>query len=297
MPMLLMERFFLGTGWVEMLVLGVYAAFIFTKLHDRKISAKWRKLSWTIFSVIFFSQLILGLLGFEKFLMTGELHFPIPAIIIAGSVYRMELSFMPILFLSTVLLSGPAWCSQLCYFGAFDNLAAYSKKLGKKKVLNKNLLKNSFLFLMLVSIILLRVFNAPILYATIGASIIGVVGVLIIIFYSPKKGKMMHCIAYCPVGTVMQYVKYISPFRMKIDSNCTECMLCIPKCPYDALSKEDILKKKPGHTCTFCGDCLNSCHGSFIQYKFFKLSPNQARNLFLIVTVTLHAVFIGLARI
>ncbi|HEY9114343.1 MAG TPA: 4Fe-4S dicluster domain-containing protein, partial [Bacteroidales bacterium] len=84
---------------------------------------------------------------------------------------------------------------------------------------------------------------------------------------------------------------------MKIDSNCTECMLCIPKCPYDALSKEDILKKKPGPTCTFCGDCLNSCHGSFIQYKFFKLSPNQARNLFLIVTVTLHAVFIGLARI
>ena len=47
----------------------------------------------------------------------------------------------------------------------------------------------------------------------------------------------------------------------------------------------------------YCGDCLNSCYGNFIEYKFPGLSPNKARNLWLIVTVVIYAVFMGLARI
>ena len=204
---------------------------------------------------------------------------------------------MPILFISTVILSGPAWCSQLCYFGAFDNLAAYSGKIGKLKIHNKILLKNTFLILMVSSIILLRLFNAPLIYAVVGASVIGITGVLIIVFYSPKKGKMIHCIAYCPIGTLMQYIKLVSPFRMRIKSECTGCMLCVPNCPYDALSKEDIAKRRPGPTCTYCGDCLSACHDGFIEYRFPGLTAANARTLFLIITVSLHAVFIGFARI
>jgi len=297
MPMLLLERFLPGWGWVEVLVLGAYAGFLFIKLHDQYQSARWRKISWTIFAVFFFTQLTAGLLGCENCLMTGTLHLPIPAMIIGGSVYRMEFGFMPILFLSTVILSGPAWCSQLCYFGAFDNLAAYSRKIGQKKIINKNKLKNTFFVLMLTGVILLRVFNTPIIYAVIGASMIGVTGVLIVLFVSPKKGKMINCIAYCPIGTLIQYLKFINPFRMKIQQSCTECMICTTACPYDALNKEDILNRKPGKTCTYCGDCLSSCHGNFIEYKFPGLSPSKARNLWLIVTVVIHAVFMGLARI
>lgn len=297
MPMLLLARFLPGWGWVEILMLGMYAGFLYTKLHNPKTSAKWRKISWTIFAVFFFTQLTAGLLGCEPCLMTGKLHLPVPAIIIAGSVYRLELGFMPILFLSTVILSGPAWCSQLCYFGAFDNLAAYSRKIGRTRLINKNLIKNSFLVLMVTFVILLRVFNLPVLYALIGGGIIGIVGVLIIVFISPRKGKMVHCVSYCPVGTIIQYLKFINPFRLQIQQNCTECMVCTTKCPYDALNKENILQRKPGLSCTYCGDCLDSCHGNFIEYKFFKLSPEKARNLYLIVTVTLHAVFMGLARI
>ena len=72
----------------------------------------------------FFGQLALGIFADPIFLMTGKLHLPIPAVILAGPLYRFEGLFMPILFISTLLLSGPAWCSQLCYFGAFDAWSA-----------------------------------------------------------------------------------------------------------------------------------------------------------------------------
>jgi polyferredoxin len=229
--------------------------------------------------------------------MTGKLHFPIPATIIGGSLYRLEFGFMPILFLSTIILSGPAWCSQLCYFGAFDNLAAYSNKIGRKKITNKNKVKNMFFVVFLAGVVLLRVFDLSVIYAIIGASVIGVVGVLIILLISPRSGKMIHCIAYCPIGTLIQYLKFVNPFRLQIQESCTECMVCTARCPYDALNKEDILARKPSITCTYCGDCLDSCHGNFIEYKFIRLQPQKARNLWLIITVAIHAVFMGLARI
>ena len=296
MPMLLVERFFPGWGWTEIILLAGYAAFLISKLYDVRTSALWRRRSWMIFAVFFFGQLVAGLLGCDKCLMTGQLHFPIPAIILGGAVYRLHIGFMPILFLSTVILSGPAWCSQLCYFGAFDNVGAYSRKISTKRIINRNAIKNSFFVLFLAGTILLRMINAPVVYAIAGASVIGVVGVLIVIFISPRKGKMTHCTSWCPIGTMIQYLKFANPFRMTINQGCTECMLCTTKCPYDALNREDVLNRKPGLTCTYCGDCLDSCQGSHIEYRFFKLSPEKSRILWLIITVTLHAVFMGFAR-
>ena len=43
---------------------------------------------WLIFSIIFFTQLILGVAGVDKLLMTGKLHLPVPALIAAGPLYR-----------------------------------------------------------------------------------------------------------------------------------------------------------------------------------------------------------------
>ena len=130
-PMILAERFIKGGGWAEIFLISIYGAFVIYKMQDPVNVPEWRKITWTIFSVVFFSQLIIGLSGFEKFLMTGKLHLPIPMMIIAGPIYRGQLSVMTILFLSTVILTGPAWCSQLCYFGAFDNLAAGGKHQGR----------------------------------------------------------------------------------------------------------------------------------------------------------------------
>ncbi len=295
-PMLLAERFLNGAGWVEIVLISLYGAFISGKMQDPLNMPKWRKTCWTIFSLVFFSQLIIGLLGADKFLMTGKLHLPIPMMILAGPIYRGQLSLMTILFLSTVVLTGPAWCSQLCYFGAFDNLASRGKTT--REVLKyKGAVKSTVVVLVIAAAIILRWLNAGMLVSTLIAAAFGVFGILIMIFYSIKKKKMVHCIMYCPIGTIVNVLKHINPFRMYIDQTCTLCMNCTRLCKYDALNPQDIKNAKPSITCTLCGDCLSGCHQNSIKYRFFKLRPEQSRNLYIILTISLHAVCLALARI
>jgi len=53
---------------------------------------------------------------------------------------------------------------------------------------------------------------------------------------------------------------------------------------------------RPGFTCTLCGDCLASCRQRSIAYRFPGLPAEAARRLFLVLVVSLHAVFLGVAR-
>jgi len=295
-PMLLAERFYKGAGWAEIILISFYGAFVAFKMQDPKNVPVWRKLTWTIFSVIFFTQLIIGLSGFEKFLMTGKLHLPIPMMIIGGPIYRAQLSVMTILFLSTVVLTGPAWCSHLCYFGAFDNLAS-SGKTSRVILKHKAAIKSTILILVIAMALILRWFNISILLSTLIAAAFGVTGIAIMILFSIKTKKMLHCALYCPVGTVVNVFKHVNPFRMYIDKSCTLCMNCTKFCKYDALNINDIKNSKPSVACTLCGDCLAGCHHDSIKYKFFKMKPENARNLYLILTISLHAACIALARI
>ncbi len=295
-PMLLAERFIAGAGWIEIIIIGLYAGWITIKMLDPAGSAKWRRITWTIFNIVFFAQLVLGLAGFETFLMTGKLHLPIPVMILGGPIFRGEISFMPLLFLSTIIISGPAWCSQLCYFGAMDNLAANGKP-ELKPIQNKFRIKHILLLLIITMVVLLRISGIDTRITTAVAIAFGLIGIGIILFVSIRKRKMIHCILWCPVGTVVNYLKLVSPFRMYIDDSCTNCMACTRYCSYDALGKNDILKRKPGLTCTYCGDCVTSCKTESIRYRFLNLSSTQARNLWIVVTISLHAIFLGLARI
>jgi polyferredoxin len=295
-PMLLAERFIEGAGWIEILLISIYGAFVAFKMQDPMNVPKWRKITWTIFSIVFFTQLITGLSGFEKFLMTGKLHLPIPMMIIGGPIYRAHLSVMTILFLSTVILTGPAWCSHLCYFGAFDNLAS-GGKTSKEILKHKGAIKSTILILVIAMALILRWLNVPMLLATIIAVAFGLTGISIMILISVKRKKMVHCVMYCPVGTVVNIFKYVNPFRMYIDKSCTLCMQCTRFCKYDALNPVDIKNSKPSITCTLCGDCLAGCHHNSIKYKFLNMKPENARNLYLILTISLHAACIALARI
>ena len=295
-PILVAERFWQGAGWIQLTIIALYGAFVAFKMQDPKMVPQWRRISWTLFSVVFFGQLALGLLGAEQFLMTGKLHLPIPMMIVGGPVHRMQLSFMTILFISTIVLTGPAWCSQLCYFGAMDNLAARGKtKLAKLK--HQRAIKSTILILVVAAALVLRWFNVPVLHTILIAVAFGVGGIAVMIFSSRKRKKMVHCTLYCPIGTVVNLTKPINPFRMYIDSQCDLCMKCTSHCKYDALNVQHIKSKKPGFNCTLCGDCVQSCpHGS-IKYKFLKLSPQASRNLYLFLTISLHAAFLALAKI
>jgi ferredoxin-type protein NapH len=295
-PMILAERFLKGAGWPEILLICTYGAFVAYRMQDPLNVPKWRKITWTIFSIVFFSQLITGLTLNEKFLMTGKLHLPIPMMILAGPIYRGQLSVMTILFLSTVILTGPAWCSQFCYFGAFDNLASTGRTT-RDPLKNKAAIKTTILFLVISTALILRWLDVPLLISTIAAAAFGIAGIAIMIFFSRRRKKMVHCVMYCPIGTVVNVFKHINPFRMYIDQSCTLCMNCTRFCKYDALNPQDIRNLKPSVTCTLCGDCLAGCHHNSIKYKFLKLDPVRARNLYLILTISFHAACIAIARI
>ena len=296
-PMLLLERFVAGGGWIQMAIIALYGAVVAFHMQDPSKVQAWRKYTWLAFSVVFFSQLALGLLGFDKFLMTGKLHLPIPMMILAGPIYRGHLSVMSILFVSTLVLSGPAWCSHLCYFGAIDSFSA-GGKTKRKPIRNKWALKWTVLLLVIAGAIVLRWFKIPTFTATLLAIGFGVIGLGLILLVSRKEGRMVHCSTYCPIGTIVNLTRFVNPFRLTIDQNsCTECMVCTTTCKYDALNPADIAAKKPGLTCTLCGDCLSSCHAGSIHYRFPGLSPERARKLYLLITITLHAATMALARI
>ncbi len=295
-PLLLAERFIENGGWFELFFIALYGAFLAFKMNDIQAVPKWRIITWGVFSIVFFSQLVLGILFSDKFLMTGSLHLPLPAMILSGPLYRGQISIMTILFLSTVVLTGPAWCSHLCYFGAIDGwLARYS--VNRRKIKNKMPVKHSLILIIILVTLLLRWFRINPLISTLAGIAFGTAGLFVIVFISRKKGKMMHCILWCPIGTIVNYFRYINPFRMYIDTNCTFCSSCSEVCKYDALTAKDLTNKKPGITCTLCGDCLSACQVNSLKYKLFHFSPNVSRKIYLFLSVSIHSIFLALARI
>jgi hypothetical protein len=87
LPILLTDRFFPGWGWLQILLLGIYATWVGKKMLSTAKTSLIRSKIWGFFSLIFFAQLILGLVGIQEMLMTGKLHLPVPArIIYAHSV-------------------------------------------------------------------------------------------------------------------------------------------------------------------------------------------------------------------
>jgi ferredoxin-type protein NapH len=295
-PVIILERFVRGGGWLEITCISLYGSVVAFMMQDRSRVVRWRRLTWTLFSVVFFMQLILGVTFEQKFLMTGKLHLPVPAMILSGPVYRGQLSVMSILFLGTIILTGPAWCSHLCYFGAFDSIASKGKT-GRQGVLNKRSIKATLLLSVIIVTMLLRWFKVSAsVSTTIGISF-GLTGLLVMVFFSRRKGKMIHCILYCPIGTIVNIMKSVNPFRLYIDSTCTLCMKCSSYCKYDALNPGDIKNKKPSFTCTLCGDCLAACNDNSIKYRFFSINPETARSIYLFLTISLHSMFLALARI
>lgn len=296
LDMLILNRFLPGFGWVEIVLLAGYGAFLADRIRTPSTRTRWRIRAWRLFSLVFFGQLILGLLGLDRFLMTGELHLPIPALIAAGPVYRGHGLFMIILFLSTVILVGPAWCSHLCYIGSWDDAMARSK--AKAGFYRNDRVRLLIAILVIAAAIILRMLGVGWLAATVLAASFGLTGVAVMVAVSRQKGSMVHCTVYCPIGLFANWLGKLNPFRIRIDhSACTECMACAHVCRYSALELSDIRSGKPSLTCTLCADCITGCPQNTIRFQFPGLSASAAHNLFTVLIVTLHAVFLGVARI
>lgn len=295
-PILLLDRFFPGWGWLEIFALALYAAWVGGRMADPERSAPLRSRIWGLFSLVFFLQLLLGLTGVRELLMTGALHLPVPAVIIGGPVYRGGGYFMPILFAVTLLLVGPAWCSHLCYIGAWDDLLSRSRKRAGALPAWARHGRWLALAAVVLTALLLRWLGVSAGSAAALGGAFGIAGVGVMATASRRLGLMAHCTAYCPLGALSNLLGKISPFRLRLNADCSRCGACARVCRYGALAESDIAAGRPGFTCTLCGDCLGSCRQTSIVYHFPGLSAAAARRAYLVLVVSLHAVFLGVAR-
>lgn len=299
-PILLADRYFPGWGWLEIFLLGFYAQWVGGLMLTPKGHRTFRPRIWGLFSAVFFGQLILGLLGMDNMLQTGSLHLPVPALIAAGPVYRGEGFFMIILFAVTLLLVGPAWCSHLCYIGAWDDaMSRLGKRPAPSAVLGRLSIAGRVVTLILCIgvALLLRAMGISGLSAVIFAAIFGLIGVGIMVLVSRKAGMMVHCTAFCPMGILANVFGKVSPWRIRVGDECTKCGACFARCRYNALDETRVELGKPAISCTMCGDCVSACVHNQIGYRFPGLSPENARAAFIVLVVSLHAIFLGVARI
>ena len=185
----------------------------------------------------------------------------------------------------------------MCYIGSWDNAAALNRKRPSELPAWRQPLRIGILLLIIASALALRMLGISAAVATVSGIAFGFIGVGLMAFWSRKTGTMTHCIAYCPIGLLANWTGKLSPFRIRISDGCTDCLVCRSVCRYQALTKEDIGNRKAGSTCTLCGDCVGSCSTNQINYRFAKLSPDTARMLFIVLIVSFHAVFLGVARI
>ena len=296
-PMLLAERFWAGGGWPTILGLSVYAAWVTELLLDPARQAKTRSRIWLAFSIFFFGQLLLGLAGIDQMLMSGELHLPVPAMIVGGPLYRGSGFFLPILFGVTVLVLGPAWCSYFCYIGAWDNHLSRARRPTNTSGPWHRRLRWITLAGVVVVALALPALGAPTwLAVTLGGGF-GVVGVAIMLLWSRRTGTMAHCTWYCPIGLLATGLGKLSPHRIRLNDNCQACGLCSRVCRYDALSERDISRHRPGASCTLCGDCVGVCQHDAIGFRFGTLSPATSRAVFFVLVACFHAGSLAVARI
>lgn len=296
-PVILAERFWVGGGIVEAALLSAYAGLVAHAMSDERRSARWRRRAWVLFSAVFFAQLALGLVGLGEFLMTGVLHLPVPAMIVAGPLYRGAGLFMPILFVVATLLAGPAWCSHLCYLGGWDLLAARATRRPRRLPSWRRAAQVGMLAAVGGVALALGLAGASPIVATGLGLAFGLAGVAVMLTWSRRTGQMTHCLTWCPIGVLATTIGRLSPWRMRIAPGCDDCGACTPACRYDALWPEHLRARRPGPSCTLCGDCVRVCKRRFIEYRVFRLSPRASRLAFLVVIVSLHAVFLGVARI
>jgi len=295
--MLLLERYWPGMGWLQVLLMAMYAAWLTGRFVAPKDAVRWRPQVWRLFSLVFFAQFFLGLVGFEKMLMTGKLHLPVPALIIAGPIYRGSDFFMPILFTVTALLVGPAWCSHLCYVGVWDDCFSRNRSEPAQLPSYAPVIRFLLLVFVIATALLLRYLAFGWLAAISAGGLFGLAGIAVMAFLSRRQGVMIHCTCYCPMGLIGNWLGRLSLFRIKIADGCTECNLCRRSCRYNALNPADIKLRRPGSTCTLCGDCISACHSGQLGYRLPFLSARTARAVFLVLIISLHAIFLAVARI
>ncbi len=300
-PLLLLERYLPVLGTVQIFFMSWYAAFIFNILRDNKKSRRVRKAIWLLFSVVFFGQFALGLLGMDKMLMTGNLHIPIPAFIIYAPVFRGSFSMMPILVLISVFLLGSAWCSTLCYFGGMDAFAASNKSVKPLPTSWVWLVKYGRIVTLCVGIVvafILRLLGLSLEIAILLAVIFGIFSLVFMLLFSRKYNTLLHCTTFCPMGVVVNLLAKLSPWRVRVSKSlCDNCGACEKVCQYRAITEQSRQSGGVLLSCSMCRDCFAVCKHKAISLHCLGLHPGISQNIFVALLVVMHVLFLSFARV
>ena len=318
-----LERFFPQWGSLQLALAGVWAAIAAGWLSSKK-SPQNRMRLWRLFSLVFFAQLILGLLLESRFLLSGQLHLPVPGLIAAAPVYRGGGWFMLGLFTFSTLLAGAAWCSHLCYFGVWDASAARSCAGGPRGLarLNKGAdisdaakpcaqqdtprrapawlphLRLAMLALTLGIPLLLRLGGAPTEAALACGLLLGLLALPASLLVSRKAGYAAYCRGLCPLGQLAKWLGRLAPWRVRRTGSCRRCMACVRVCRQDAMG-DPATTIAPNADCNLCRDCVAVCPQKALSVTFYGLPGSQAwaGPTFVAVLAALHAAFFAMARI
>lgn len=306
MPHIMLANRFIPTfGIIQGFLIALWGAYLVTKLSDTKLAEIWRLRAWRLFSLVFFLQFFLALCGYTIFLMGEHFHFPIPGMIVAGALYRESGFFMPILFLSSFILVGSAWCSHLCYFGVWDS--ATKKGQGYENMPAKKFfvaLPYIVFTLMLIFVFICKHYTVPteLTYSII--LLLGLVFFPLHFFISRKYTISSYCLYICPLGLIMRLLNIISARRFSwhiyFKDTCTQCGSCIKACRYTAITKDAIASNTIASSCTLCRNCMHTCRKnglalSFCGYKGHKNMP--LHTIFTVMVTTLHALFLAVAMV
>ncbi len=292
----LTERFFPGWAPLHILLAAFWASWVAARLGDRNAAPRTRLFIWRLFSVVFFAQLVLGLAGYGMFLMTGNLHLPVPGMILAAPLYRGGGLFMPILFGVSVLLVGAAWCSHLCYFGVWDAVAASGRKTAPLPRWMPRL-RLVFLGLMLIVPVAFRLSGVPTGAAVAFGLALGLLLLPVAALLSRRYGSACYCLAVCPLGLVANWLGKIAPWRIRRTDACTGCLACTRACRYGALTPARLESGRPGPECTLCRDCLSTCRHGGLSMTLYGKPFGVAESGFIVLLSIMHAVFLAVARV
>ncbi|MCK4936355.1 MAG: 4Fe-4S binding protein, partial [Elusimicrobiales bacterium] len=83
----------------------------------------------------------------------------------------------------------------------------------------------------------------------------------------------------CPFGAWQAFFGRFNPFRISIsEDKCSNCGLCVEKCPVFAIRKKDSYKKpKILDYCNLCGVCVDLCEKKAIEYTVFGLEISEPK--------------------
>lgn len=296
--LLLADRLLPGSGMLQALGLGFWAVLVAGSLSDRRGAPAARLRIWRVFSIVFFAQLVLGLTVSGLFLMTGKLHIPVPGLILLAPLYRGDGFFMLLLFGLSFLLVGPAWCSQLCYFGVWDADAARRQRPVAPPAWLKRL---PFVVLGLAVAVVsgLKAAQAPDWIAGGAGLALGLSLIPMAWFFSRKWGVAAYCLGCCPLGLVVRLASRLSLWRIRRTPACTDCGACSRSCRQGALSPGSLRNGEAGPSCNLCRDCLAVCprRGLGLRVPGLSGDPGLPEKIFLVLITVLHSLFLGMARV